>query len=498
MRWNIVCGGPAGQGPNFLAGLISQGLAQKGYYLFCSREYQSMVRGGHNYNTITFSTEKVMSNTSGIDILIPLDKLSRKIHEKNTHKKTIIYQEGEENSFYIGAIFKLLNLGFDSLENNLKGVRNAEEALKEAKKGYDSEKRKIELPLIKKRKNILLMDGSEAIALSAIKSGLDFYYAYPMTPATGLLVELAKRQKDNSHYVVGLENEIADIAAATGSAITGAKVMVGTSGGGFDLMTEFLSFIGASGIPVVFYLAQRFGPGTGFPTGTGQGDLDVACCSGHGEFTRIVVAPGDPTEAMERVSELFYLTQKYKVPGIILSDKHLAESVYLETQKPRLKKSIKNISWPKRFSSYETDIKGEISEKAEDLFKAAERRKLKREKILQELEKLNSLEVFGNTQSKNLVLTWGSTKGPVLDATKELNCKMIHVPYLEPLPKKLEKEIKSAKKVIVVENNSDSPFSKLISKNFGYVIPEKNKILKYDGRQFFSDVIKNEIKKRIK
>jgi len=114
--------------------------------------------------------------------------------------------------------------------------------------------------------------------------------------------------------------------------------MIGTSGGGFDLMTESLSLCGMAEVPLVFYLAMRPGPSTGVATYTSQADLNLALYSGHGEFPRIVLAPGDPKEAIELTNQAFYFSQKFKIPSIIVSDKHLAESFYTLHDNPKLTK----------------------------------------------------------------------------------------------------------------------------------------------------------------
>jgi len=97
MRCNIICGGPAGQGPNFLARIISQGLVKEGYFVFCSREYESRIRGEHNYNTITFSDKPINSNASEIDILVTLDNLSLEFHKTRLNKNSIVLKEEQEN-----------------------------------------------------------------------------------------------------------------------------------------------------------------------------------------------------------------------------------------------------------------------------------------------------------------------------------------------------------------------------------------------------------------
>jgi len=117
---------------------------------------------------------------------------------------------------------------------------------------------------------------------------------------------LLKKINNKEYKVFQAENEIAAVNSALGASFAGSIVMVGTSGGGFDLMSEGLSFQGISEIPLVVYLAMRSGPGTGVPTYTSQADLNVALRAGHGEFPRIVIAPGDALESIEKTNEAFF------------------------------------------------------------------------------------------------------------------------------------------------------------------------------------------------
>ena len=110
--------------------------------------------------------------------------------------------------------------------------------------------------------------------------------------------------------------------------------MVGTSGGGMDLMTEFISMLGITEIPLVIINAQRSGPATGLPTWQEQSDLDMAKYAGHGEFIRIVCAAGDPHEAYIMTQECLNLADVYQIPVIMLTDKHVAESFYTTPEFP--------------------------------------------------------------------------------------------------------------------------------------------------------------------
>lgn len=497
MRYTILCGGPAGQGPNFVANIISKGLMENGFYVFSSREYESRIRGGHNYNLITFSDSPLYSNSVKIDILIALDNVSEEVHKDNIKKDALIIKEEKSNVFAAGSVFKILGIELSILDSELKNHSNYSENVAEAKRGYLAESRSLKMLKLKKRKGVYLWTGNDGISFGASCSGLDFYYAYPMTPATGVLFKLAKGESSLGYVTVQLENEIAVVNAAIGSAIAGKKAMLGTSGGGFDLMTEALSLAGSAEVPLVMYLAQRPGPATGAATYTAQGDLNMARHSGHGEFVRVLAAPGDPKECAALTSELFYLSQKYQTPAIILGDKHLAESIYCLTEKPNIKKSQVTIKWPARFTGYEADERKISNSSAKNIIRSVQKRKEKYLKLGKEIDSMRAYSIYGKKESKNLVIGWGSTKGAILDCIKELDCKFIQIIYLEPFSKKIKKELEKAKNLIIVENNATSQLSSLIAEKTGIFIEEKNKILKYDGRPFLYETLLAEIKKRL-
>jgi 2-oxoglutarate ferredoxin oxidoreductase subunit alpha len=496
MRYNILIDGHAGQGPNTLAKVVGSILAKIGYYVFVSREYGSYIRGGHNANMLTFSDEPLMSNPSEVDVAVFLEAKTERRHQGAIKKSCIILDNhGESNMQFAGKLIRLFGLDFKLLESELKNLKNLEENLREAKKGFSETTPKISLNPLKNK--LEFIDGGEAVALGAIKSGMDVYFAYPMTPATSVMSELAERQIENNHIVIELEGEIAAINAAIGAATTGAKAMTGSSGGGFDLMTEALSLTGQAEVPLVIYLAQRVGPGTGAATYTEQSDLNQALHSGHGEFNRLVVAPGDPLECQELTSQAFYFSQKYKIPALVLSDKHLAESIYTLKDKLSITKSEKSIKLA-RFTSYEHDKEIISTDNAELMAKNAENRMKKAAEIKKEAKKFETFKIYGRKDSKNLIIFWGSTKGAVLDAIKGMDIKALQVLYMNPFPEEIQNELIKAKTRMIVENNSTAQLASLISAKTCVFIDDKNKILKYDGRPFLSDKLKQEIQRRIK
>jgi len=510
MRCEILIGGKAGQGPNFLSELVANALLKKGYYVFYSRDYQSLIRGGHNFNLVSFSDSPVFSNTSKVDVLVCLDENTSRVHKKDLNKNALVvdFVQGKGNTYFAGILFKILGIDFPILESGLKEFGKFEENLKDAKEGYSLNSRLLSFKIRKAGHKLDLLNGSEATALSALKSGLDIYYAYPMTPATPLMMELGTMQLDKAtkHKVIEVENEIAVALAGIGSSVAGKRVMVGTAGGGFDLMTESFSFVGQAEVPIVFYLAQRPGPGTGVATYTSQGDLNLALHGGHGEFFRLVVAPGNNDESVKLTNDAFYFSHKYRIPSIILTDKHLGESKSLFEKNNSLKqvKEIKSsVKVGERFNSYESDKKLNFTatEDAEVIKANFDARMKKEKEIAKEVEKFEMIKVYGSKKSKNLILFWGSTKGAVLDAINEgkIDATFVQILFLSPFPtKQVMAEVKKAKKVLVVENNSESPLSRLVAEKTGFIVEDKDKILRYDGRPFFSDELIEEIKEKLK
>ena len=507
MRLNILIGGKAGQGISKVSRIITKTLVDYGYFIFNYRDYPSIIRGGHNFSVLSISDKPIASHESKLDGIIALDEDTKKIHKKELKKNSFVIDYKKFINFGInmnialsGALMKILGIKkkilINQIEKSLKNKNSFEDSLKAAEYGYNSQSQKYNLKKLKN--NISILSGNKAIAIGATNSKIDVYLAYPMTPSTELLHELASKQ--NNYIVFQPENEIAVVNMALGASFAGAKTMIGTSGGGYDLMTEGLSFQGQSEIPLVVYLGSRPGPATGLPTYTSQGDLDIALRAGHGEFPRIVISPGDIIECIEKTNEAFYLSEKHKVLSIILSDKHLAENEFSFDRKPnKIINIIVNRKVPGevivKASGYEHDKFGNVSEDAELAKKNAEARMKKYEQIKKECKKFEMIKIHGNKKSKNLIISWGSTKGAIIDAINNLDFKFLQVLYLKPLSNKIKKEILEAKKVILIECNITGQLGRLIREKTGISI--KKRILKYDGRPFRSDELRKELENNL-
>jgi len=106
MRYNILLGGEAGQGPNVLTNVLGEALVKLGYFVYYSRDYQSLIRGGHNFNVLTFSEENVNSNDSKMDIIVSIDKATEDIHKNELKEGGILLNGDHQNMYFAGQLFK--------------------------------------------------------------------------------------------------------------------------------------------------------------------------------------------------------------------------------------------------------------------------------------------------------------------------------------------------------------------------------------------------------
>jgi 2-oxoglutarate ferredoxin oxidoreductase subunit alpha len=361
-----------------------------------------------------------------------------------------------------------------------------------------------------------IITGNEAIALGAAAGGLDIYYAYPMTPSSSILHYLAANDKQLGLTAIHPENEIAVINMAIGSAFAGARAMLGSSGGGFALMQEAFSLAGMVEAPLLCYVGSRPGPSTGVPTYTAQGDLEFVIHQGHGEFPRIVASPGNMEEAFYLTAEMLNLLWRFQTPGIILTDKHLAESrmtVDIDVKKAKfpeplmhnegeykryldIESGVSPLLFPPskeliKWDSYEHDELGVTTEDPDMIAKMREKRNRKKNAITDYMMGMHTVNVYGDKGP--VILTYGSTTMSVLEALRcgQIEATVVQPIYLEPLPVwELEKYKNSG--VIVVELSCAGQFASLLREKVG--IEAKAVIKKYDGRPFDPVELANRIK----
>ena len=222
----------------------------------------------------------------------------------------------------MSSAISLKKKGEAVVNHNLDIARAGFDAVGETKADFSA----LKLNPPAKPEDYLLINGSEAVGLGAVRAGLKFAAIYPMTPINSLISFLADHAKSLGIVYKQPEDEIAGINMAIGAALSGVRSMVATSGGGFALMVEGLSLAGMIEVPIVIDMGMRVGPATGMPTWTEQGDLQFIVHAGHGEFSRIVLAPSNALEAYEFTILAFHLAEQFHVPVFVLTDKYLNES----------------------------------------------------------------------------------------------------------------------------------------------------------------------------
>lgn len=551
---SLLVGGKAGEGVRSTGYIISRILNRHGLNVFIRDDYQSLIEGGHNFSQIRASSKETWGHYERADLIAALDQKTVDLHEKELVSNGHMLYDSEEvtysgsgkalsipllkmvkeikglkimrNSALIGAVAYLYGLDLTEVNAVLTKIyrEKAEKNLVLAKKGYEyAEKNFDRIGEVKRidRPPKPLLTGNQCIALGAVKAGLKVYIAYPMTPSTSILHFLAGHQDDLGLTVVQPENEIAVINMALGASYAGARSMVATSGGGFALMQEAISMSGMTEVPVLIVECQRGGPSTGVATYTSQADLKFVINAGHGDFPKVVVAPGDTEEAFYKTAEALNLAWKYQIPVIILSDKHLSES-YKTTSinesnvsKEEVKMAnggsgykryeltedgISPLTFPGtpgavvKVNSYEHDSNGYATEQPELINKMQEKRLKKYAQIVADLRSRETVKIYGEKDADNLIVSWGSTKGAVLEAMKVLKqkFKFLHVIYLKPFPVwEVEKHVDKAKNVISVECNSSGQFASLLREETGFLVNKK--ILKYDSRPFDPENLANRI-----
>ncbi len=207
---------------------------------------------------------------------------------------------------------------------------------------------------------ILLLQGNQAVVEGAIAAGCKFFGGYPITPSTEIAEDLAKKLPKIGGKFIQMEDEITSIGAVIGASLTGKKVMTATSGPGFSLKQELLGYACIAEIPIVIVNVQRVGPSTGQPTSPSQGDIMQARWGTHGDHWLIALTPGSVPECFELTIRAYALSEKYRVPVILLMDEvigHMREKIelpdnYDEIPQPERKQPTCK---PEDFKAYATD-----------------------------------------------------------------------------------------------------------------------------------------------
>lgn len=577
--WKI--GAPAGFGVMVTGLSMSKLVARHGLELYDYTEYPSLIQGGHNTYEVHFANQPVLASKHDIDLLICLNAETYTLHQHRLtpqslvlFDKAVFEQAGVQLdtltgqlidvplqdildelkapkiSLNMAALAASLSLMGGKLEVMLQMIeeqfgRKSPEVVEQnqavAQAAYDyvtkhhQESIQTVLPYQPPKEPTVVLTGNDAFSLGAVAADIKLYVAYPMSPSSSVLATLASWSEKHGFVTRHAEDEIGVINEALGASFAGARAAVGTSGGGFALMTESVSYAGVAEIPIVIFIAQRPGPATGMPTWTEQGDLLFAVHGGHGEFPKIVLAPGDATEMLELTTKAFNLADIYQAPVIVLSDKMLSESHWSlsestvetaiskhpvdrgsvldslgeDTSYERYALTDSGIS-PRllpgttggyyQANSYEHLPDSHTSEDAEVRVQQVEKRQRKVETYLR--EHFEPPQVIGDLEAAKLILvSWGSNKGAILEAMKITDpdsdqLAFIHYTHVFPLDREAIAPLhEHSAHYLLIENNSTAQFGQILSTQANIQIPDT--LLKYNGRPFYTEEIVTAIHERL-
>lgn len=589
----LKIGGESGQGVNSIGEMLAKALKRAGYKVFGYREYPSLIKGGFKLDQVSsyqidFSDLTVRSSSNKFDLVICISRLAvhrflkdinpggilihslvrlnltdEELDFINSNNISVIFVDAlqkvkelggtpiMENTYLVGIAWKFLGLPLDIVDEAFKIQFEKKPQILDinikclgAGYGYqpETEVKHIEIKFEKHQdwQDSVIVTGNETLGMGIIAAGVRAYFSYPMTPSSSILTFLADYYKDTGMLVKQAEDEITAAQMAVGAMHMGTRALTGTSGGGFDLMTETVSLAAMTETPFVCVIAQRPGPATGLPTWTSASDLNLAVFAGHGEYVKCVISASDYESAYLAIQNAFNISERYQIPVIVLTEKQIAESLYnfkelpkpIEIQREIVSEElIANVKSADRYKITESGISprwlpgqtieahvgnsdehfeyGRLTEDAKESKLMMEKR-MKKEQFL--LKELPEPELFGDESGDILFVGWGSVKSTVLDSfdivkcqkpepeahsplAKNLNCSYLHYEYVWPLKTEMLVKLKqNFKRVVLIENNYLGQLGNLLRMVAGIDFNER--LLKYDGRQFFIEEVLDFINKK--
>jgi 2-oxoglutarate ferredoxin oxidoreductase subunit alpha len=527
MEFNLLIGGEAGQGLMSIENLLAETLSALKFHFFATKNYMSRIRGGHNFHMFRIADHLVNAlDDTKWDMIIALDSETEKIHAKDLKEngflltfeqikeiekqaREVYHDPRAANSVLTGIIFSAIGVPINQIApKNPADTESMASGFSFADR-WGIQNRYAMKPAAPPEH--FQFDGNQALALGAILGGCQFMAGYPMTPATSIMAYFSEAALDLPIHFEQGEDEISVINMAIGASYAGLRSMVATSGGGFALMQEAVSLIGMTETPVVIIVGQRPGPSTGLPTRTEQAELNFVLHSGHGEFPRILFAPGSIDEAIYMARKSFELADAFQIPVFILTDQYFADSIQI-TEDP-IEPTISFRSYPSfgrdylryrlipngispltypglgeafvKCDSDEHDESGAITEDLALRVKMVDKRLSKFDSV----RKAALLPSFlGEKDAETILICWGSNKLIVKEAVDRLNQSgfrvgALHFRQVYPLTSAMiESYNLRGKKLIDIENNATGQFAKLLKRELD--IKVDHHILKYSGECF--------------
>jgi 2-oxoglutarate ferredoxin oxidoreductase subunit alpha len=506
MEFNVLIGGEAGQGMFSVEMELTELLSRLGYHFFATKNYMSRIRGGHNFHMVR-AADRPVHALSGRpwDMVIAMDdgETERRhrpslgeggvfvgadrVGQIEAEAKGSFQDVAASSTILVGLI--LAFIGADPAAAQSAADEAARSALA---KGRDFAARwelAGRMVIAPKAGDHCKLDGNQALALGALLGGCQFMAGYPMTPTTSIMHYFATVAAEIPVHFEQAEDEIAALNMALGASYAGLRSMVATSGGGFALMTEAVSLAGMTETPI--------------------GDLNLVLHAGHGEFPRVIFAPGSIEGAIALARKSFDLADRWQVPVFILTDQYLADSVHVMAGRVPTKMlrrdypvfeagyrryaitadGVSPLTYPGlsearvEVDSDEHTEDGKITEDLDLRVRMVEKRLRKFDGIRQEALMPSR---FGDRKATTVLISWGSNQHIVNEAVDALQAEgksvaALHFGQVYPLTTKMARGL-SRKRLICIENNATGQFAQLLKRELGLKVDHL--VLKYNGECF--------------
>ena len=516
--------GEGGQGVVTAAEMLARASTGVGFHALTFATFPSQILGGPTWTQARVSREPVLSPGDMVDILVAFNDFAYHEHRGEVRDGGIILldpsvtpdpdddahrcitvpfddlakQTGESraaNMVVMGGLSKLVNMPVQYFKDFVsqrfagrQGVIDANHMALDLGLAHLAEEPSISDLGVPDKPDYdqVFIKGNEALSIGALHAGIDFYFGYPISPATPILVYMERNLVGDGKFAYQASSEIEAITGIVGAGFAGKKSMTATSGPGFTLMGEGIGLAWMAEIPCVIVDVQRGGPATGLPTKTEQSDLLAALSPAHGDSKIPVIAAGTVEECFLAGVHAFNWAERYQGPVVILSEHSLAERAQ-NIRRPDLAKvpvesrdayrgdngylryesrEISPFPVPGGPGSYvangsEHDIYGDTTHLAKYHIHMTERR----------FGKLKLLEdgyyESDNSSAPVAVMPWGGSKGSVHETYNRLRAEGVDIGwfytmFLSPLPPALLDELRSKELVIVPELNYQGQFASIL------------------------------------
>jgi 2-oxoglutarate ferredoxin oxidoreductase subunit alpha len=554
----VMIGGQGGDGTLTVSDLLGRYFRKRGLYVYTSRNVLSRIRGGHADASIRASREPMTAMKPDVNLIVAFDKEAAEIgraelapdgailYDSTTFKldgpNTVgfpyatmvggaVGQPIFKNTAAYGAISVLM--GFDPAQTRAvieeRFAKRGGEALQKNLTALEiGRKAALETPGLADRWHVadgdaqhqILTIGNQAVALGFVVGGGRFFAGYPITPATEVMEYLMRYLPPFHGVVRQAEDELAAINMIIGASYAGARVMTSTSGPGLSLMTEGIGHAGTAEVPIVVADCQRVGPSTGEPTRHEQSDLAHLAHLGHGEYPRLILAPGTVEDCFEITVQALNLAEKWRLPVILLLDQALCQNT--TTAEPFNLKGVEvdrgsrlspeqvlkletyahyqftpnGVSpyvppgTPGVFSQVTGNEHNELGHVSVNPVNRVKMMQKRMGKLIHVEPELPVPHMFGSPEAKIGIIGYGSTFGPIREAQGILErgglpTRFYNARTLFPVPvKTLEPFLASVDAAYVVEHNYTGQFEDLIRGALPQHYQKLRSIRKFDGNSF--------------